>query len=390
VGEICDYNGARWFSGDNETAAHPTAGNLANNSFPVKVDDFGNAGTLPGVVTLYEGRAYHTLPFWWRLPEGQLGGAARASDIQFTWGEGGTMASVRDLTYDVDVPFDTAGGGGWGWMNFDAQNAGGLGDGYPGYASMMDVWCTPQLAVGGAQVNFLDVCPQTINLSNTAVPGPVAFLGAGPEGAGGGLPVVGVDPLSFVNLHPAANDGLVLYVAGRIFTFELEGGQLPPAGTVWTMRSYAGGVVNGGHGLAGDEGPYSYTQMQPLPFTAVGASVRFAVTVTNEAVPVASNDLRQVHTVPDPFYLRSGFGEAFGERAVQFVNLPQQAVIRIYTVSGVLVDILEHDSAQQRDAIAWDLKNRDGTPVAPGVYFYHVESGDARAIGRFTVVTYEP
>jgi hypothetical protein len=36
----------------------------------------------------------------------------------------------------------------------------------------------------------------------------------------------------------------------------------------------------------------------------------------------------------------------------------------------------------------WDLRNRNNQVVASGVYFYHVESGDARRVGRFTVVNF--
>ncbi len=36
----------------------------------------------------------------------------------------------------------------------------------------------------------------------------------------------------------------------------------------------------------------------------------------------------------------------------------------------------------------WDLRNRNNQVVASGVYFWHVEAGDARKVGRFTVVNF--
>ena len=42
--------------------------------------------------------------------------------------------------------------------------------------------------------------------------------------------------------------------------------------------------------------------------------------------------------------------------------------------------------AGQRDD--WDLRNRNNQVVASGVYFYHIEAGDARKVGRFTVVNF--
>jgi hypothetical protein len=38
--------------------------------------------------------------------------------------------------------------------------------------------------------------------------------------------------------------------------------------------------------------------------------------------------------------------------------------------------------------MAWDLRNRNNQVVASGVYFFHVEAGDARRVGRFTVVNF--
>ena len=66
-----------------------------------------------------------------------------------------------------------------------------------------------------------------------------------------------------------------------------------------------------------------------------------------------------------------------------------------YSASGVLVRILEHHagnysptSISQGSEIQWDLRNRNNQVVASGVYFYHLEAGDARRVGRFTVVNF--
>jgi hypothetical protein len=61
----------------------------------------------------------------------------------------------------------------------------------------------------------------------------------------------------------------------------------------------------------------------------------------------------------------------------------------------VLVRLLEHDGADysstsrsQGSEMDWDLRNRNNQVVASGVYFYHVEAGSARRVGRFTVVNF--
>jgi hypothetical protein len=70
------------------------------------------------------------------------------------------------------------------------------------------------------------------------------------------------------------------------------------------------------------------------------------------------------------------------------VNLPDQAIVRIYSASGILVDVLEHDSSTLSGEASWNVRNRNNQVVASGVSFYHIESGEARKVGRFTVVNF--
>ncbi len=70
------------------------------------------------------------------------------------------------------------------------------------------------------------------------------------------------------------------------------------------------------------------------------------------------------------------------------MNLPTRAIVRIYSSSGVLVSLLEHNSITFGGSLDWNVRNRNNQVVASGVYFYHIESGDARRVGRFTVVNF--
>jgi hypothetical protein len=78
-------------------------------------------------------------------------------------------------------------------------------------------------------------------------------------------------------------------------------------------------------------------------------------------------------------------------KVLKFVNLPTKAIIRIYSVSGVLLRVIEHNDATGGGEATWDLRNRNNQYVASGVYFFHVETPDGKEkIGRFTVVNYTP
>ena len=156
---------------------------------------------------------------------------------------------------------------------------------------------------------------------------------------------------------------------------------------LWTGASRHTGQSSPGQGAGGDLGPYVFTEAE-RPFTALGAELKLTYAVSNTVTAAADGDLTRVHTVPDPYYVTNAFEQSTDNKIIQFVNLPQRAIIRIYSASGVLVDAIEHESNSLGGTAAWDLRNRNNQVVASGVYFYHVESGDARKIGKFTVVNF--
>ncbi len=62
--------------------------------------------------------------------------------------------------------------------------------------------------------------------------------------------------------------------------------------------------------------------------------------------------------------------------------------ISIYTISGELVDEIDHGSSDNfySDGF-WDLKNAHGRKVAPGLYIYRVVANNGKErIGKFAVV----
>jgi hypothetical protein len=293
------------------------------------------------------------------------------------WGEGGKIDSVFDVSNDVIVPFiGDHMGGSWGILNPSAavpaaQSADGMAA-----LTVADFNCVEPLLTyhtGGGTANFrCAVGGVPYLLSQTAVPGPVAFYSA----AAPSTAVV------------APNAGFGMYLSGDLFLFELEGGQVPAAGTVWSLRSYIG-AISGGNGAAGPGGDYAYRNPEKIrPLTAVGVRLESSFDVDNNVVAPTLADLDRVHTVPDPYYITNEYEQSTDIKILKFVNLPDKATIRIYSSSGVLVDVLEHNSPQGDGTESWNLQNRNHQVVASGVYFYHIEAGDARRVGRFTVVNF--
>jgi hypothetical protein len=116
--------------------------------------------------------------------------------------------------------------------------------------------------------------------------------------------------------------------------------------------------------------------------------VKLTVTASNTLVAATDQDLSRVHTVPDPYYVTNQFEQTTDTKIIKFVNLPNDCIIRIYSSSGVLVTLLEHHTTTFGGAEDWNVRNRNNQVVASGVYFYHIESGDARRVGRLTIVNF--
>jgi hypothetical protein len=359
--------GSRWFGGTNETVDDPGIGTAV-----------GGVG-LPGVDTVWTPLSHSdTLPGNGTVQSYPNSGAlqcfnyaaaihGRQADVQITWGAGGQVTSVRDVTHNVDVPFSTVPGSSYGfvtdgngdgritWADFDYMDKVRQNNAYLGFCSN----ATPDASTA------LTEQPTITDAS--------LFTGNGPDN--GTLATV------------RRGSGFGLYINGERFIFLLTGGNPPPANSVWTLRSYSGRV----RASTGSEGvnPSGYTFAPATrPSIIPGLQIQFNVATATSVAAVTNSDLDRVHTVPDPYYVTNEFEASTDNKILKFVNLPNQAIIRIYTSSGVLVRILEHNSTELGGAATWDLRNRNNQVVASGVYFYHIESGDARRVGRFTIVNF--
>jgi hypothetical protein len=103
----------------------------------------------------------------------------------------------------------------------------------------------------------------------------------------------------------------------------------------------------------------------------------------------SSGNLANIHTVPDPYYVTNSLEQSTNDKILKFVNLPSRCIVRIYSLSGVLVNALTLNDVTGGGELTWNLRNRNNQFVASGVYFYHVETPDGKQkIGRFTVINF--
>ena len=98
------------------------------------------------------------------------------------------------------------------------------------------------------------------------------------------------------------------------------------------------------------------------------------------------------YVVPNPYVASAAFEpERFavsgrGERRLEFRAVPRNAVIRIYTVRGELVQTLYQDGSTN-GFVPWNLRTKDNLDVAPGLYIYHVDAGELGThIDKFAII----
>jgi hypothetical protein len=106
----------------------------------------------------------------------------------------------------------------------------------------------------------------------------------------------------------------------------------------------------------------------------------------------AKLDLSKIAVVPNPYVGAASWEPATtlvgrGARLVYFIHLPHQCTIRIYTMSGHLVQEIQHNSSIDDGQEPWNLVSRDGMNIAFGVYVYHVDApGVGSFIDKFAVI----
>ena len=98
----------------------------------------------------------------------------------------------------------------------------------------------------------------------------------------------------------------------------------------------------------------------------------------------AKDQLSQIKVVPNPYIAHALWETTEGIRKLQFTHLPEECTIRIYTLAGDLVRVIEHDNGT--GAEDWDLLNTNQQGIVPGLYFYHVDSSHGQKLGKFAVI----
>lgn len=99
-----------------------------------------------------------------------------------------------------------------------------------------------------------------------------------------------------------------------------------------------------------------------------------------------STSVEDVFVAPNPYKASAPWLRAVevGDK-IMFLNVPSQARITIYTLSGDKVISLENTTGE--GAVTWNLLNEEGLKVVSGVYIYKVEDKEGNyKIGKFMIL----
>ncbi|MBD3349092.1 MAG: hypothetical protein GF400_07860 [Candidatus Eisenbacteria bacterium] len=123
-------------------------------------------------------------------------------------------------------------------------------------------------------------------------------------------------------------------------------------------------------------GKYSQNMTRVVPHSAVQADVDDVMVVPN---PYVDNEyIAAWNLEPDE-------ADPTGEK-ICFMNLPRDAVVRVYSLGGELVETLYPEAEETGGDACWNLISRNNQIVTSGVYLYHVDSPVGEKVGKFVII----
>ena len=119
----------------------------------------------------------------------------------------------------------------------------------------------------------------------------------------------------------------------------------------------------------------------------------FTTKKSNFDLDRAVDALSEIAVVPNPYVVAASweprhiYNSGRGPRKIDFINLPAKCTIKIFTLAGHLVDILEHNSLYENGSHTWDLLSKDGLEISYGIYLYHIDAEEVgEKTGKFAII----
>ena len=124
-------------------------------------------------------------------------------------------------------------------------------------------------------------------------------------------------------------------------------------------------------------------------------TIRFSINSDNQInTDLLKTGMDKIKVVPNPYVMTNMMETQVSNpylnqrRRLMFTHIPANCSIKIFTVSGILVDEIIVSNEPDNGIIHWDMLTRENLEIAAGMYIYHIESeitGDAK-LGKFAVI----
>lgn len=201
----------------------------------------------------------------------------------------------------------------------------------------------------------------------------VSFRMSAPDPEGDGLPLLSEFP-DFVN-------GAKI----NLREIEVPGYGLDREKTTWTLTFLwkPDSLTSNIH--------YEYPAVDTLRLTTnkpfrKGDEFVFDASSITQMEEVKQHHLEDIIVVPNPYIVTAGWETDINHKALHFTHLPDECVIRIFTLTGELVYTILHNdifSGQEE----WNLRSMNRQEVAPGLYIFVVETPNRESYtGKFAVI----
>lgn len=124
-------------------------------------------------------------------------------------------------------------------------------------------------------------------------------------------------------------------------------------------------------------------------------TIRFSINSDNQInTDSLKTGMDKIKVVPNPYVMTNMMETQVSNpylnqrRRLMFTHIPANCSIKIFTISGILVDEIIVSNEPDNGIIHWDMLTRENLEIAAGMYIYHIESeitGDAK-LGKFAVI----
>ena len=196
----------------------------------------------------------------------------------------------------------------------------------------------------------------------------------------------GQHPLLDVVVHDINNNDSVDVGIDRFFVGATVGSRWRATAFIMDF------ILDSGATYPGGENIYQVDWERPFYFTD---TIRFRVIEeTSLDLGVAKSDLDSIRVVPNPYVMTNMMESAVANpflnqrRKIMFTHVPADCKIKIFTVSGVLVNEIIVNNAPDNGIVHWDMLTRENLEIAAGMYIYHIDAqhiGEEK-VGKFAII----